>query len=100
MAKTDTEKTCWGIHAGHTGDAHNLFLKSNIIALGFAEFGNALTVDKNRAAFKAKFMEERPGRKDGYYPLVAGQVFRYVYEVQKGDYVIYPSKIDKMVHIG
>ena len=100
MKNTESDSTCWGIHAGRTGDAHSLFLENNIIALGFAEFGNALKVDKSRDAFKAKFMEVRPGRKDGYYPIAAGQVYRYVYEAQKGDYAIYPSKIDKMIHIG
>jgi restriction system protein len=29
------EITVWGIHAGRTGDAYTLFLKKNVIAIGW-----------------------------------------------------------------
>lgn len=32
-----TEQTIWGTHAGRTGDADWLFMKQNVIALGWAE---------------------------------------------------------------
>jgi restriction system protein len=36
----DKELTLWGIHAGKTGDADNLFLKKKFIALGWAKTGD------------------------------------------------------------
>ena len=33
----NTTPTLWGIRAGKTGDADNLFLKYNVVALGWAE---------------------------------------------------------------
>ena len=31
-----SDKTLWGIHAGKTGEADNVFLKHGVIALGWA----------------------------------------------------------------
>jgi len=41
-----------------------------------------------------------PDEKEGYYPAAGGQLFRFVHEIKVGDYVAYPSKQDRMVHIG
>ena len=43
----------WGIHAGRTGDADELFLRGNCIAIGWADLGNLSAVAANRDAFKA-----------------------------------------------
>jgi len=37
---TNKEITVWGIHGGKTGDADTLFLKKNVIALGWSEAGD------------------------------------------------------------
>ncbi len=95
-----TEKTMWGIHGGKTGDADNLFLKHNVIALGWVEMGDMSKLAADREAFKAKIQEAQPGRKPGYYPNAGGQLFRFVNEAKVGDLVIYPSKRDRHVHIG
>lgn len=95
-----TEITIWGIHGGRTGDADNLFLKHNVIALGWTEMGNMSKLAADREAFKEKLQEAQPGRKPGYYPNAGGQLFRFVNEAKVGDLVIYPSKRDRHVHIG
>ena len=95
-----TEKTIWGIHGGKTGDADNLLLKHNVIALGWVEMGDMAPLSADREAFKAKLLEVQPNRKTGYYPNAAGQVFRFVHEAKNGDLVIYPSKRDRKIHIG
>ena len=33
-------QTIWGIHAGKTGDADRLFMKHNVVALGWVEMGD------------------------------------------------------------
>jgi hypothetical protein len=33
-------------------------------------------------------------------PVNAGQISRFIHEMRKGDLLIYPSKIDKQVHLG
>lgn len=98
MAKTSS--TIWGIHAGKTGDADQLFLKSNVIALGWPDMSDISKLPADREAFKARVKECYPHRKEGYFPVAGGQLFRFVHEAKVGDYVLYPSKQDRTVHIG
>ena len=46
------EKKIWGIH---TKD-DNLFLKDNLIAIGWHEMGDLSKIEANRDAFKEKYM--------------------------------------------
>lgn len=94
------DKVLWGIHAGKTGDADDLFLKHNVIALGWVEMGDLSKMPADREVFKGKLLEVWPDRKPGYYPNAAGQIFRFVHEAKTGDLVIYPSKQDRRIHIG
>ncbi len=92
--------TLWGIHAGKTGDADQLFLTHNVIALGFVEVGDVTKLPADREAFKSRVKECYPTRPEGFIRNAAGQLFRFVHEVKTGDLVIYPSKSDRLVHIG
>lgn len=94
------EITVWGIHAGKTGDAETLFLKKNVIALGWDRMGDLSTIKADREAFKAKLLEAYPETKPGAVPVAAGQTYRFLYELQNGDVVVYPSKSDRLIHIG
>jgi restriction system protein len=94
------ERTIWGIHAGRASEAENLFLRHNVIALGWVDMGDLTKLAATREAFKAKQMDVEPGRKSGYYPIASGQVYRFVHEMKKGDLVAYPSKIDRKIHLG
>jgi restriction system protein len=38
MPNEDT--VVWGIHGGRTGDADSLFLKKNVVAIGWAKIGD------------------------------------------------------------
>jgi restriction system protein len=92
--------TLWGIHAGKTGDASHLFLKQNVIALGWSHVGDLSKLPADREAFKARVRECYPDRKEGYFPVAGGQLFRFVHEVKTGDYAVYPSKQDRNINIG
>tara|TARA_B110001469_G_scaffold77765_1_gene73640 strand:+ start:579 stop:1586 length:1008 start_codon:yes stop_codon:yes gene_type:complete len=93
-------KTLWGIHGGRTGDADSLFLKSKYIAIGWDQMPDLTTLEPNREAFKAKVQEAYPDAKKGAIPNYAGQLFRFLTELKVGDLVAYPSKRDRMIHIG
>ncbi len=54
----------------------------------------------DREAFKAQLINVYPQDKPGAIRNNAGQLFRFVHEMQRGDLVIYPSKRDKHIHIG
>lgn len=95
MATTE-EKRVWGIH---TKD-DNLFLKNNVIALGWQQIGDLSLIAPDRESFKEKYIAAYPDAKKGSIPTGVGMLFRFCHEVQVGDYIIYPSKLDRMVNIG
>jgi restriction system protein len=97
---TEHEKTIWGMHAGATGEADQLFLKENVVAVGWAKMGDLSKIKDNQEILKAKLMEYYPEKKPGAIPVDAGQLRRFAHEMKINDLVVYPSKIDKHVHIG
>src|SRR5438105_15172293 len=86
------ETTIWGIHGGKTGDADSLFLKKNCVAIGWAKIGDLSKIAPDRDSFKAVVAKTYPDAKPGAIPNNAGQLFRFVHEMQIGDLVAYPSK--------
>lgn len=98
MAKSET--TIWCIRAGSSGQADEIFLKRNFVALGWSKMGNLAKLGNEREAFKARLAETHPDEKPGAIPTKAGELFRFVHEIETGDAVLYPSKIDRQVHMG
>lgn len=92
----ETEQRLWGIH---TQD-DSLFLKDSIMAIGWGEFGDLTNMENDREAFKKKYAEVYPQDKKGAIALAAGMLYRFRYEVQIGDYVVFPSKSDHEIYIG
>ena len=90
------EKRVWGIHT--MNDA--LFLNDNIIAIGWRNMGDLMLIEGNRDAFKDRYNEVYPDSKKGAVANGAGMLYRFVYEVQIGDYIVFPSKIDRQINIG
>jgi restriction system protein len=90
----------WAIRAGHASEADLLFLKKNVIALGWYEAGDLSALKADREDFKALVAKAYPNAKSGSYPVSAGQLFRFVHEMKVGDMVVYPSKSDRQIHIG
>lgn len=95
-----TETAMWGIHGGRHADADSLFLKHNVVAIGWRDMGDLSTLAADREAFKARVVEVYPDEKPGAIPNYTGQLFRFVHEMKKGDLVVYPSKRDRQVHLG
>jgi restriction system protein len=93
-------QTVWGIHGGKFGDADTLFLSRNLIALGWRKIPDLSKLSDNREAFKAAVLEFYPEKKAGAIPVDAGQLYRFVHEIQVGDLVVYPSRKDRAAHIG
>ena len=93
MAET---KVVWGIHTTQ----ENLFLPNNIIGIGWAEMGDIKCAGDNRDDIKKKYAEIYPDATSGSIATCVGMLYRFVYEVQIGDYVVYPSKADRKINIG
>lgn len=90
------EKRIWGIH---TKD-DDLFLQKGVIAIGWKDMGDLGKIEADRDAFKEHYIKVYPYAKKGSVANCAGMLYRFAHEVQVGDYVVYPSKIDRMINIG
>ena len=93
---SESERKIWGIH---TQD-QELFLKHNVIAIGWKEIGDLLSLQPTRDAIKTRYLQVFPSEKKGSVATSAGMLYRFCYEAQIGDLIIYPSKIDRMINIG
>lgn len=93
------EPVTWGIHPGAYGEAENLFIRPNVIAIGWREMGD-LNQWIDREAYKSAFAETFPDQKPGAIPTKAGQLYRFVHEMQVGDFVVCPLKLAREVRIG
>lgn len=96
MSTNMEEKKIWGIHTQND----NLFLNKDLIAIGWRDFGDLSKVEANRDAFKAHYIEAYPDAKKGQIANGAGMLYRFIHEVQIGDYVVFPSKTDRKINIG
>jgi len=90
------DRTIWGIHAKDD----DLFLKGNMIAIGWREMGDLRDIGTNRDDYKAKYEAVYPNAKKGSIATSAGMLYRFCNEVQVGDYVVFPSKSNREVNIG
>ena len=77
-----TNPTLWGIHAGRAGDADHLFLTQSVIALGWGGCWGPFQTAPERETFKARLRECYPDRKEGYFRVAGGQLFRFVASLQ------------------
>ncbi len=93
-----SEDIIWGIHIGIAPKEDPI--AGNFIGIGWDEIGDLNLIGSNREEFKRVFKETYPDEKQGAIPVKAGVLFRFSNEMQIGDYVIYPSKQDRIVHIG
>jgi restriction system protein len=76
---TQNDKLIWGIHAGKTGDADNLFLKHSVIALGWVEMGDMSKLAADREAFKVQVKSTEGSIGDPIVSQLYGKVERSEY---------------------
>ena len=90
------EKWLWGIH---TYD-DNLFLKGNVIAIGWKDIGDLSLLPADREALKEVYAKVFVNDPKGSIPTGAGMLYRFFHEIKEGDYIVYPSKMDRRINIG
>ena len=90
------EKRVWGIH---TMDDY-MFLNRNLIAIGWKPMGDLTLIAPEREAFKARYKEVYPDSKMQAIANSAGMLYRFVHEAKVGDYVVFPSKVNREIYIG
>lgn len=86
----------WGIHSMDDF----LFLNQNLIALGWEEMEDLSSLPQSRDAFKERYMAAFPNAKKGAVANSAGMLYRFVWEMKEGDYIVFPSKMDRKINLG
>ena len=93
-----TNPTVWGVDMGvHVGDGP---INGGYVAIGWPDMGDLTKISPDREAFKSALAKAYPDKKAGAIPVDAGTMFKFLHQVKQDDFVIYPSKSDRMVNIG
>jgi restriction system protein len=94
------ETVVWGVHAVAGDEADNLFLKGNVIAMGFKGIEDMSLIPEGKDGIKKVLSHMVPALTAGAIANYAGQLYRFSHEVALGNMVVYPSKGDKHMHLG
>jgi len=98
---SEQEKTIWGMHAGSKGEANDLFLKNKLVAIGWSEMGDMSDLPKDWEKIKEKVATVYKDKKsEKGIAAYAGILRRFVNEMKPGDIIVYPSKTEKVIHLG
>ncbi len=62
--------------------------------------GDLSTIDTDRESYYKAYDKVYPNKSKQSIAGSAGQLFRFVNEAKIGDYVIYPTKFNRMINIG
>ena len=62
--------------------------------------GDLSAIAPDRESFREKYAAAFPDSKRGSIATSSGMLYRFAHEMQIGDYVVFPSKSDRMVNIG
>ena len=89
-------KTVWGIHSKDD----SMFLNQGLIAIGWESIGDLSQIAAVRDAYREKYIAAYPGSKKGAVANAVGMLYRFACEVQVGDYMVFPSKADRMINLG
>jgi predicted Mrr-cat superfamily restriction endonuclease len=90
----------WVIRAGRVGEAHELFINRQRIALGRPEIGNLKLLDGTRTSFREAYTKLHESDHPTSIATIASQLFRFVHEMKDEDCVVYPSVKDGKVYFG
>lgn len=73
--------------------------KNSMVAIGWSQMGGLDGV-QSREAMKRKFREIYPELSDKRIAIGAGQLYRFVHEIHKGDFILTPLRETRQVLVG
>jgi restriction system protein len=89
----------WMVRAGNDNELADIVQEENCVAIGWTEMGDLSNL-KTREAFKQRYREAYPEASEGRLNVNAGQIYRFVREIQEGDYVLTYIKASREILIG
>ena len=93
------EVNVWGFH--NPIENEEKLMKNNNISIGWKQLGDLKKIEpKSREGFTKEYKRCYPNDTTHRVSQCIGQVYRFIYEVKIGDYIIFPTKYNRMVNIG
>lgn len=87
----------WGIH----NDVSDLDLvEGQFVSIGWDAIGDLRLIGPDRATIKSELAAAYPASKPGAFPVWAGVLLRFGFEMERGDLVIAPNKADSTISFG
>jgi restriction system protein len=80
----------WGLHIGDHEDAERLFLASGYVGMSWGQMGDLRAYPAEWEAFTRAYATVYP---EETHHVNAGQIYRFVHEIQVGHYVAFRSKL-------
>ncbi len=82
------KKKMWMVRAGRGSYYVEDFEHKKIVGLGWCDVNLDLTTIKDKTKIIELLKNAFPDNKKGWYPTIAGQIYRFNHEIQLEDYVI------------
>lgn len=89
----------WVVRAGAQGEQEEIALKESVIAIGWDELGD-LSQIQSYEQLKELFRKVYPEYNEQSVAIQVGEIWRFLYEIKKGDLVAIPLKTQYAVAIG
>ncbi|MGE3063297.1 MAG: restriction endonuclease [bacterium] len=89
----------WLVRAGRHGEQEQGALDNNVVTIGWNEFDD-LSKIKSREELTELYLKLNPGSKKMKVANEVGQIWRFIREIQKGDLVALPLKMQSGISIG
>lgn len=90
----------WVVRAGVQGECHHLFMDRHVIALSDPKLGDLSKMKHTRDSLKELYIQENAVSDTRSVSGITGKFFRFIHEVEPGDFVLYPSLSDRMIYVG
>ncbi len=89
----------WLVRAGRNAQMLDIFLDKGIVAIGWHELGN-LNQYKDKDSLMEAVRKLWPNESAGYHAIAAGQIYRFVHEITKGDRILTYDPEQRVYHVG
>ena len=100
LSSSTASRPLWAIRAAKQPDAHPLFVEKDIVVLEDQGLGDLSKLGDDREAFYAAYRKVQPTSHRTSIAGIAGKFYRFAYEMQEGDLVLYPATRQKMIYVG
>ena len=87
----------WGLHNDHPSLD---LVSNNFVSVGWDEIGDLNAIGADKELLKRRLAAAYPDAKPGAIPIWAGVLYRFGFEMQQGDLVIYPHRPDSTLNFG